>query len=105
MSEPAFNKIRPYNNKEIQEAIPRIIANPQFHTLMGYLYPVENHKSIPITADICNREDIIIVMEGWQLSAVQKKFPACKDKCYLLAQFELNSNKRQMGYEKYNIDL
>ncbi len=46
MPEPPFSKIRPYNTKEIQEAIPRIIANPQFHTLMAYLYPAENHKSI-----------------------------------------------------------
>lgn len=46
MSEIAFDKIRPYNNKEIQDAIPRIIANPQFHALMAYLYPAENHQAI-----------------------------------------------------------
>ncbi|RLD45690.1 MAG: hypothetical protein DRI89_00415 [Bacteroidetes bacterium] len=46
MSEPGFNKIRPYNNEEIQQAIPRIIADPQFKLLMNYLYPVENHESI-----------------------------------------------------------
>ena len=46
MSEPAFNKIRPYNSEEIQEAIPRIIADPQFKSLMNYLYPVEIHESI-----------------------------------------------------------
>ena len=46
MSEPEFNKIRPYNSKEIQEAIPRIIANPQFHKLMDYLYPPEKHQVI-----------------------------------------------------------
>jgi hypothetical protein len=46
MSNVAFNKIRPYNDKEIQEAIPRIIANPQFRDLMAYLYPSENHESI-----------------------------------------------------------
>ncbi|MBT3806050.1 MAG: hypothetical protein HOG03_15820 [Desulfobacula sp.] len=64
---------------------------------------LEMHESVPITEEICDREDIIIVMEGWQLSAVQKKFPDCKNKYYLLAQFELNSNERRAGYERYNI--
>jgi len=64
---------------------------------------LEMHESTQITKEICEREDIIIVMEGWQLCAIQKKFPDCKGKCYLLAQFEPNSDERQTGYEKYNI--
>ena len=46
MSEPAFNKIRPYNAGEIQEALPRIVANPQFQPLLDYLFPAEKHESI-----------------------------------------------------------
>ncbi|MCF6169882.1 MAG: hypothetical protein L3J66_02755 [Bacteroidales bacterium] len=46
MSEPSFNKIRPYNAGEIQEAVPRIVANPQFQPLLDYLFPPEKHKSV-----------------------------------------------------------
>ncbi len=46
MPEPVFNEIRPYNNQEIQEAIPRILANPQFKALLDYLFPPEEHQPI-----------------------------------------------------------
>lgn len=46
MSEPVFNEIRPYNNSEILEAIPRILANPQFQALLDYLFPPKQQEEI-----------------------------------------------------------
>lgn len=46
MPEPVFNEIRPYNNSEMLEAIPRILAHPQFQALLDYLFPPDQQKEI-----------------------------------------------------------
>lgn len=46
MPEPVFNEIRPYNNSEMLEAIPRILADPQFQSMLDYLFPPVQQKEI-----------------------------------------------------------
>lgn len=46
MDELDFDVIRPYNEQEIQEAIPRIIADNTFHLMMDYLFKPEKKKLI-----------------------------------------------------------
>lgn len=47
MNELDFNVIRPYNDSELQEAIPRIIDDPTFHRMMDYLFiPEKKHLLI-----------------------------------------------------------
>jgi len=46
MPEPVFNEIRPYNNSEMLEAIPRILADPQFQALLDYLFPDSQQREI-----------------------------------------------------------
>lgn len=38
-SKEEFNRIRPYNDREIQPALKRIIEQPQFRSIIEYLYP------------------------------------------------------------------
>jgi hypothetical protein len=46
MDEPNFDAIRPYNFQEIQEAIPRIISDPSFHSMTNYLFSAEKKEEL-----------------------------------------------------------
>jgi len=41
-----FDDIRPYYDFEVPEAIKRIVAHPQFHMALDYLYPKDKHQEI-----------------------------------------------------------
>lgn len=41
-----FDLIRPYNDQEVIEAIPRIIKDPKFHLMMDFLFKSEEKKDI-----------------------------------------------------------
>jgi len=45
-SEVDFEDIRPYNEHEINPALLRIIADPLFDKILGFLFPNEDHKLI-----------------------------------------------------------
>lgn len=44
MQDNDFDLIRPYHQKEIPEAIQRIISDPLFQKLLNYLFPEEDHE-------------------------------------------------------------
>lgn len=46
MSERDFDDIRPYSDKETREAIPRIISDSAFHSMMDYLFTPERKENI-----------------------------------------------------------
>lgn len=46
MDELDFDIIRPYNDTEIQAAIPRIIEDKTFHLMMDYLFSLEEKEQI-----------------------------------------------------------
>ncbi len=46
MDDLDFDVIRPYNNEEIQAAIPRIIKDETFHLMMDYLFTPEKKEQV-----------------------------------------------------------
>jgi hypothetical protein len=46
-----FEDIRPYNDNEINQALKRIISNPLFDKILGFLFPVQDHDQIRKTLD------------------------------------------------------
>lgn len=46
MNELDFDVIRPYNEQEIREAIPRIIDDPTFQAMLDYLFESEKKKLV-----------------------------------------------------------
>ncbi len=46
MGEREFDDIRPYSDEEIREAIPRIISDSTFHSMMDYLFTPDRKENI-----------------------------------------------------------
>lgn len=46
MDELDFDLIRPYTFEEVKEAIPRILKDPDFHTMMGFLFTEKEKEKI-----------------------------------------------------------
>lgn len=60
------------------------------------------HSSVATDLQMCEEADMILVMEGWQLKELRRRFPATRKKSYLLAQFDPDGDKL-FGYRKFNI--
>lgn len=69
MHELDFDIIRPYNDNEIQEAIPRIISDDTFHLMMDYLFTSD--KKELILADLVNVSNITEFQRVFSLPVVQ----------------------------------
>ncbi|MDP2723016.1 MAG: hypothetical protein Q8O72_09680 [Bacteroidales bacterium] len=46
MNEVYYDAVRPYSDEEIEASIPRLMADPDFHAMMGYLFDEEQKQSI-----------------------------------------------------------
>lgn len=68
MDELDFDIIRPYNDTEIREAIPRIIADSTFHHMMDYLFTPE--KKELILADLVDVKNITEFQRVFSLPVV-----------------------------------
>lgn len=60
------------------------------------------HRSNLISEDIMERSDMIICMEHWHMTALQKRFPESKRKLVLMSIFDPDYKNLPM-YLKYNI--
>lgn len=68
MPEDNFDLIRPYTNKEMQEAIPRIVNNPAYKPMMDYLF-TEDQQNI-ITANVLKAKTISDFQKSYTLPCV-----------------------------------
>lgn len=68
MTELEFDDIRPYNERETKEAIPRIISDSSFHNMMDYLFTPEKKKLV--ISDLNNAENIFDFQKALTLQAV-----------------------------------
>lgn len=68
MPEDNFDLIRPYTDKEMQEAIPRIVNNPAYKPMMDYLF-TEDQQNI-ITANVLKAKTISDFQKSYTLPCV-----------------------------------
>lgn len=68
MDEHEFDEIRPYNDSETREAIPRIIADSEFYHMMDYLFTPE--KKAHVLSDLKKAKNIIEFQTAYTLPAV-----------------------------------
>jgi protein-tyrosine phosphatase len=64
---------------------------------------MKDHKSRPLTNEMMQEADEVLVMEILQLNQLKRQFPMEADKIYPLAFFENGETAPAGGYEKYNI--
>lgn len=69
MNELDFDLIRPYSFEEIQEAIPRMIADKSFHAMMDFLFTKE--KKEVVISDMKNAKSVHEFQLALTLSSVQ----------------------------------
>lgn len=68
MPEDNFDLIRPYTDKEMQEAIPRIVNNPAYKPMMDFLF-TEDQQNI-ITANVLKAKTISDFQKSYTLQCV-----------------------------------
>lgn len=68
MDEREFDEIRPYNDSETRAAIPRIIADSAFHSMMDYLFTPEKKKFV--LSDLKKAKNIIEFQKALTLPSV-----------------------------------
>lgn len=61
---------------------------------------LDEHRSKPLTRELVEGFDLIVVMEAGQLKALRSSYPESYEKFFLLPFFE---NGRTGGYAKYNL--
>ena len=64
---------------------------------------MRDHRSKPLTHDMVQDADAIIVMEISQLKSLRKTFPSHKEKIYPLSLFASRSQDYAWGYRRFNI--
>lgn len=70
MMEVDFDAVRPYNDDEVREAIPRILADPKFNAMMDYLF--EPQKKQEIIEKLPEVEGVTDFQEILTLPSVEK---------------------------------
>ena len=64
---------------------------------------LESHKSKKIDRKSINTFNAVFVMEHWQKLSLEKEYELPARKVILLAQYDLDGNKKPTGWERYNI--
>ena len=64
---------------------------------------MEDHRSQPLTPEMMQKADAVIVMEISQLRQLKRHYPARSEIIYPLALFESRGAFPGKGFEKYNI--
>lgn len=64
---------------------------------------MDDHRSQPLTQELINGSDMIVVMEVMHLKQLEEEYLGSKGKCFLLSMF--SNDKRRLGsyYHQYNI--
>lgn len=84
---------------------PDIKASPKeaVESAAGFGVALADHKSRLIDSSMFDSNDMIVVMDVWQLKILNRMFPEHDKKIFLLPLFDRGSDERQDGFWKYNI--
>jgi protein-tyrosine phosphatase len=61
---------------------------------------LRDHRSVRISASMIEAADMVFAMEVWQLKELRRRFPAYRQRFFLLPLF---GNPQARGYGRYNI--
>ncbi len=61
------------------------------------------HGARPIDREMMDASDVVLVMEAWQLKALEEEYPDLRERLYLLPLLESELTGRGSGYGRYNL--
>ena len=65
---------------------------------------LDRHRSKRISREMAESFDMVIAMEAWQLQALQRLYPQCSNRFFLLPLFDESRNNKKDFFSVYNIE-
>ena len=59
-------------------------------------FSLANHRSDPFTKKLVKQADVILVMEQWQKDSVLERFPAAKDKTFIMMEYLWHGDEQEI---------